>query len=55
MALMGGNITLSSDGEGHGTQVEISLPTIERSLLFSGESQISNDVARMSGAADNNA
>jgi signal transduction histidine kinase len=55
MSLMGGNITLSSDGDGHGTKVEISLPTIEHSLLFSGESPISNDVARMSGAADNNA
>ena len=55
MALMGGSITLSSDGDGHGTKVEISLPMIERSLLFSGESQISNDVDQMSGAADNNA
>jgi signal transduction histidine kinase len=55
MSLMGGNITLSSDGDGHGTKVEISLPTIEHSLLFSGESQISNDVDQMSGSADNNA
>ena len=36
--LMGGRITLSSDGDGQGTTVKITLPTIEQSLLLSGES-----------------
>lgn len=38
MELMGGSITLVSEGEGKGTTVEIALPTIEPSLLPSGES-----------------
>ena len=36
--LMGGRITLSSEGDGLGTTVKITLPTIEQSLLLSGES-----------------
>jgi signal transduction histidine kinase len=36
--LMGGRITLSSEGDGQGTTVKITLPTIEQSLLLSGES-----------------
>lgn len=36
--LMGGRITLSSEGDGQGTTVKITLPTIEPSLLLSGES-----------------
>lgn len=35
--LMGGKITLSSQGEGQGTTVEIALPTIESSLLMADE------------------
>ena len=38
--LMGGSIVLFSDGEGKGTTVEITLPTIEPCLLLSGESDI---------------
>jgi signal transduction histidine kinase len=48
--LMGGSITLSSEGEGHGTTVEISLPTIEPSLLLTGDSQGLNAVTPMSPA-----
>jgi signal transduction histidine kinase len=36
--LMGGRITLCSEGDGLGTTVKITLPTIEQSLLLSGES-----------------
>jgi signal transduction histidine kinase len=39
MQLMGGNIELFSEGNDQGTTVEISLPTIEPSLLLSGHSQ----------------
>lgn len=42
--LMGGTITLSSHGEGHGTTVEIILPTIEPSLLVAGETSKSGGV-----------
>lgn len=52
MVLMGGNITLSSDGNDHGTTVEISLPMIEPALLLSGESQKSSDVDPMSASTD---
>ncbi|HAA31613.1 MAG TPA: two-component sensor histidine kinase [Cyanobacteria bacterium UBA8553] len=38
--LMGGSIALFSDGEGKGTTVEITLPTIEPCLLLSGESNV---------------
>jgi signal transduction histidine kinase len=44
MQLMGGNVTLSSAGNGQGTTVEITLPTIEQSLLLSGESSKSNSL-----------
>lgn len=54
MALMGGNITLSSEGNGHGTTVEISLPTIEPSLLLSSESHKSSSAAQESAADDTN-
>lgn len=37
--LMGGKITLFSEGEGQGTTVEITMPTIEASLLLSPEDQ----------------
>jgi two-component system sensor histidine kinase BarA len=37
--LMGGKITLCSEGEGYGTTVEITMPTIEPSLLLSAEDQ----------------
>ncbi len=43
--LMGGTITLSSQGEGQGTTVEIVLPTIEPSLLVAGETLKSHGVA----------
>jgi signal transduction histidine kinase len=46
--LMGGNITLFSDGEGKGTTVEIALPTIEPSLLNSEESSQESNVTPMS-------
>jgi signal transduction histidine kinase len=45
--LMGGSITLFSDGEGKGTTLEIALPTIEPSLLFSGDSPKSSGVNPM--------
>lgn len=53
--LMGGRITLSSEGDGQGTTVEISLPTIEPSLLLTGESQALNGVTPMSSADSNGA
>lgn len=37
--LMAGKITLFSEGEGHGTTIEITMPTIEPSLLLAGEDQ----------------
>lgn len=52
--LMGGTITLSSQGENQGTTVEIVLPTIEPSLLVAGETLKSNGVAQMGAAADTN-
>jgi two-component system, NarL family, sensor histidine kinase BarA len=42
--LMGGKITLSSQGEAQGTTVEITLPTIELSLLTAQESLPLSDV-----------
>jgi signal transduction histidine kinase len=45
--LMGGNINLSSNGEGQGTTVEIALPTIEPSLLITQEALKSSGVAQM--------
>ncbi|HEY9632223.1 MAG TPA: ATP-binding protein [Coleofasciculaceae cyanobacterium] len=39
--MMGGSISLFSDGDDKGTTVEIALPTIEPSLLLSGESPTS--------------
>jgi len=53
--LMGGSITLSSDGDGQGTTVEFSLPTIEPSLLLTGDSQGLNGVTPMSSADSNGA
>jgi signal transduction histidine kinase len=50
--LMGGSITLFSKGEGQGTTVEIILPTIEPSLLLSGESLKSSDVIQSSAEGD---
>lgn len=55
MVLMGGNITLSSDGNDLGTRVEISLAMIEPALLLSGESQKSSDVEPMSASTDTSA
>lgn len=52
MVLMGGNITLSSDGNDRGTTVEISLPMIEPALLSSSESHKSSDVDPMSASTD---
>jgi len=46
--MMGGSITLSSDGDGQGTTVEITLPMIELSLLLSGESPKSSGTNQMS-------
>jgi signal transduction histidine kinase len=46
--LMGGSITLFSDGDGQGTTVEIGLPTIEPSLLQSGESTKSSGITQIS-------
>ncbi|MEW6491421.1 MAG: ATP-binding protein [Cyanobacteriota bacterium] len=54
MTLMGGNITLYSEGNDQGTTVEISLPTIEPSLLFSSESQKSIPVTQESTASETN-
>ena len=45
--LMGGSITLSSDGEGQGTTVEIALPTIVPSLLIVPETLKSSVVTQM--------
>jgi signal transduction histidine kinase len=53
--MMGGSITLFSDGEGQGTTVEIVLPIIESSLLSSGESPKSSRVSHMPVATDNGA
>lgn len=50
--LMGGNINLSSNGEGQGTTVEIALPTIEPSLLITPEALKSSGVTQMGIAAD---
>jgi signal transduction histidine kinase len=52
--LMGGSIALFSDGDGKGTTVEITLPTIEPSLLLSGESQKSSSVTQVPTADDRN-
>ena len=52
MVLMGGNITLWSEGEGLGTTVEISLPMIEPSLLLSGAAQKLSDVDQVSAITD---
>ncbi|MCA1992284.1 MAG: sensor histidine kinase [Coleofasciculus sp. S288] len=43
MEMMGGSITLFSEGNGKGTTVEMSLPRIEASLLNSEDSQKSDD------------
>lgn len=50
--LMGGSINLYSDGEGHGTTVEIALPTIDNSLLPSVESTEGSESAEVSVATD---
>lgn len=50
--LMGGTISLSSDGEGRGTTVEIALPMIEKSLLPSVESVEGSEIAGVSTASD---
>ena len=55
MVLMGGNITLSSDGNDRGTTVEISLPMIEPALLSSSESHKSSDADPMSASTDTSA
>ena len=52
--LMGGSIALFSDGDGKGTTVEITLPTIEPSLLSSGESPKSSSVTQVPTADDRN-
>ncbi|MBD0345855.1 MAG: two-component sensor histidine kinase [Coleofasciculus sp. Co-bin14] len=46
--MMGGSITLFSDGDDKGTTVDITLPTIEPSLLLSGDSSKSNNSSQMS-------
>ncbi|MDP8966247.1 MAG: ATP-binding protein [Cyanobacteriota bacterium] len=51
--LMGGTITLFSPGEGEGTTVEITLPTIEPSLLISAESLVSSSATQKTAVADN--
>lgn len=48
MELMQGSITLSSEGEGQGTTVEITLPMIEQSRLSLGEAPKSIDLTQMS-------
>jgi two-component system, NarL family, sensor histidine kinase BarA len=48
MELMGGNITLFSEGDERGTTVEITLPMIEASLLLSGEFTKANSAEQMS-------
>jgi two-component system, NarL family, sensor histidine kinase BarA len=55
MVLMGGNITLSSDGNDRGTTVEISLPMIEPALLSSSESHKSSESDPMSASTDTSA
>lgn len=52
--LMGGSIVLFSEGDGKGTTVEITLPTIEPCLLLSGESEKSSRVTQVPTADDNN-
>jgi len=55
MELMGGSITLSSEGEGKGTTVEIVLPTIELTLLPSVESAAASLMAKkVSADTDSN-
>ncbi len=51
--LMGGSIALFSEGDGKGTTVEITLPTIEPCLLLSGESEQSSSVTPVPVADDN--
>jgi two-component system, NarL family, sensor histidine kinase BarA len=46
MELMGGSITLFSEGDDRGTTVEITLPMIEASLLLSGEFSKDNNASR---------
>ena len=53
--MMGGSITLFSNGEGQGTTVEIVLPIIESSLLNSGESPKSSSVTQKPATTDNSA
>ena len=48
MELMGGSITLFSEGDEQGTTVEITLPMIEPSLLLSGEFSKANSAELMS-------
>jgi signal transduction histidine kinase len=48
MELMGGNITLFSEGDERGTTVEITLPMIEPSLLLSGEFAKANSAEQLS-------
>lgn len=48
MELMQGSITLSSEGDGHGTTVEIVLPIIEQSRLSSPEAPKSSDLTQVS-------
>ncbi len=55
MELMGGSITLFSDGDGKGTTVQITLPMIEASLLFSADSAKASDVPQMTAAVETNA
>jgi two-component system, NarL family, sensor histidine kinase BarA len=50
--LMGGTISLLSQGEDQGTTVEIILPTIEPSLLLAGETIKPNDAAQMCETED---
>lgn len=52
--LMGGSIILFSEGDGKGTTVEITLPTIEPCLLLSGESEKSSSITQVPTADDNN-
>lgn len=52
MEMMGGGITLFSEGSDRGTTVEITLPTIEASLLFSGESVKLDDTAQTTPVDD---
>jgi signal transduction histidine kinase len=55
MELMGGSITLFSDGDGKGTTVQITLPMIEASLLFSADSAKASDVPQMTATVETNA